>query len=171
MGELWGVISEDFQENWSCYNGVRQYFDHPIYWPWGQYIAWYFDPGSIYRDNILSTPTPLPIFWLPPNSTWNRFVGYVQWLDMVHCYIYITGFLTLIKSHLYTEASPCMTISAQWPYVMDHIAHASCIISGQENFLNHEPLGLLLLIWINFNPNADKIIFPHKGSIQCTCHD
>ena len=25
--------------------GVRRYFDPPIYWPRGQYIVRYFDPG------------------------------------------------------------------------------------------------------------------------------
>ena len=25
--------------------GVRRYFDPPIYWPRGQNIVWYFDPG------------------------------------------------------------------------------------------------------------------------------
>ena len=41
---------------------VRRYFDPPIYWPRGQYIVRYFDPGAIYRNDIL---TPLTIFWPP----------------------------------------------------------------------------------------------------------
>ena len=35
-----GVTSDDKAD-------VRRYFDPPIYWPRGQYIVQYFDPGVI----------------------------------------------------------------------------------------------------------------------------
>ena len=45
--------------------GVRRYFDPPIYWPRGQYIVRYFDPGVNISLRYFDPPhdilTPLPI--------------------------------------------------------------------------------------------------------------
>ena len=39
------IYTQGMQPTWWPEAGVRWYFDPPIYWPRGQYIVRYFDPG------------------------------------------------------------------------------------------------------------------------------